>query len=242
MSAPKTYLEAYDQLEVALCEPLDLELEKADLEVFRPKFKSQHKPQNKHRTNADDDYRDVLYNYDPHKSTTESESEDDHEKKHYFQPPLQTQRNAFVRNTLLNFKIRSGTGISRLGIMGCGEMSLERGLSECLGSLAAMQVYSVDIERESLSVGQQLLEKHLTQNADLIASETGLPVLMRSFLGDILQPDHRFANMDAIVSMEVVEHIPLEDAKKFTDNVLGVLMPRIFIFSTPNHEYNKVGG
>ncbi|CAI2347941.1 unnamed protein product [Caenorhabditis sp. 36 PRJEB53466] len=234
----QTYVNAYDQLELAILEPLDRELKQADIEVFRPKFKFHLNPKNrKNKKTDDEEYLDAIYNLP---STDESDS--DHEqKKIYFQPPLQVQRNSFVKNTLMKFK-RETQDIRRLAVMGCGEMSLERGMCEYLGALGTINVISVDIDETSLSVGQQLLQKHITRQSEILATETGLPVLFRSYVGDILVPDHRFADTDAIVSMEVVEHIPLDDARKFVANVLGVLMPRIFIFSTPNHEYNAVFG
>ncbi|CAO4370179.1 unnamed protein product [Caenorhabditis nigoni] len=234
----QTYVNAYDQLEIALLEPLDRVLPLANLEEFRPKFKNQQNPRQRKKGNSGDtEWKDAIYGF----GTTDESDIDDHElRKNYFQPPLQVQRNSFVKNTLMDFKRSTQMDISRLGIMGCGEMSLERGLSEFLGVFGTINVFSVDIDQDSLSVGQQLLQKHLTQHGDILSCETGLPVLMRSYLGDILEPDHRFADLDAIVSLEVVEHIPLADAKKFVNNVLGILMPRIFIFSTPNHEYNAV--
>ncbi|KAF1761523.1 hypothetical protein GCK72_009779 [Caenorhabditis remanei] len=238
----QTYVEAYDQLEMALMEPLDHVLEKSNVEEFRPKFKNQKDPKKRNwikKTNGDTEWKELIYGFG---TSDESEIEDHELKKHYFQPPLQVQRNSFVKNTLMNFKKESNIDIQRLAIMGCGEMSLERGLCDVLGTFGTINVLSVDIDPVSLSVGQQLLEKHLNQQGDIISSETGLPVLMRSYLGDILEPDHRFADVDAIVSLEVVEHISLEDAKKFVNNVLGTLIPRIFIFSTPNHEYNTVFG
>ncbi|CAL2037130.1 hypothetical protein CAEBREN_20707 [Caenorhabditis brenneri] len=236
-----TYIDAYEQLEMALLEPLDRVLDKANVEEFRPKFKNQQNPKNKYKKkmSADEEWKNVVYGFG---TTEESELSDHESRKHYFQPPLQMQRNSFVKNVLMSFKRSSGMDITRLAVMGCGEMSLEKGICEYLGSFGTINVLSVDIDPVTLSVGQQLLEKYLNFHGDVLAAETGLPVLMRSYLGNILEPDHRFADVDAIVSLEVVEHIPLEDAKKFVNNVLGVLMPRIFIFSTPNHEYNAVFG
>lgn len=118
-------------------------------------------------------------------------------------PILQVQRNSFVKNVLQRFR-KNTTDIRRLAIMGCGEMSLERALCEHFGPLGVTNVLSVDLDEASLSVGQQLLQKHISNQSDIIATEVGLPVLIRSFVGDILQPDHRFANVDAIVSLEVL--------------------------------------
>lgn len=220
-------------------EPLDRILETANVEEFRPKFKNHQDPNDrKNKKNNDEEWRDSIYNI----ATDESDTDDHEQRKNFFQPPLQVQRNSFVKNTLMEFKRSSQIDISRLAVMGCGEMSLEKGICEYLGSFGTINVLSVDIDEPSLSIGQQLLGKHLERNAEILAVETGLPVLMRSYVGDILEPDHRFADVDAIVSMEVVEHIPLPNAKKFVENVLGTLMPRIFIFSTPNHEYNAVFG
>ena len=39
-----------------------------------------------------------------------------------------------------------------------------------------------------------------------------------------------------------IEHISVEDAEKFVRLVLDQIKPKLFIISTPNHEYNKAFG
>lgn len=135
-------------------EPLDRILETANVEEFRPKFKNHQDPNDrKNKKNNDEEWRDSIYNI----ATDESDTDDHEQRKNFFQPPLQVQRNSFVKNTLMEFKRSSQIDISRLAVMGCGEMSLEKGICEYLGSFGTINVLSVDIDEPSLSIGQQLL-------------------------------------------------------------------------------------
>ncbi|PIC38362.1 hypothetical protein B9Z55_010399 [Caenorhabditis nigoni] len=57
----QTYVNAYDQLEIALLEPLDRVLPLANLEEFRPKFKNQQKPRQKKKGNSGDtEWKDAI--------------------------------------------------------------------------------------------------------------------------------------------------------------------------------------
>lgn len=83
-------MQAYDELEMALLQPLDRQLSPADPEEFRPKFKNQRDPKSlklkKNKKNGDEEWRDVLYNLD---SSSDASEYDHEERKTYFQPPLQ---------------------------------------------------------------------------------------------------------------------------------------------------------
>ncbi|CAI5445257.1 unnamed protein product [Caenorhabditis angaria] len=236
----KQYVMAYENLEFEVFRKIDRVLEKANLAEFRPKYKHQKQRKNSGRKNDDEDWRNAIYNL-PELHNNES-SDENEEQKLFFKPPLQVQRNTFVKNQLLDFKWENRVDLSKICIMGCGEMSLERFLIENLASFGVKMVLSVDLDEKSLSIGQQLFETRLAEQSAVLKEQHGFPILIRSFVGNILDLDYRFSNADCIISLEVIEHMPLASAKQFIDQVLRHLRPRIFIFSTPNNDYNEVFG
>ena len=67
--------------------------------------------------------------------------------------------------------------------------------------------------------------------------------------GSILSPDFlqdlrssiALTDIDGVACIEVIEHLPsVEDATQAALNILSFLQPRLAIFTTPNHEANKV--
>ncbi|CAB3403187.1 unnamed protein product [Caenorhabditis bovis] len=235
------HVAAYDALLIELARPLDLMIPEADLNEFRPKYKHHHDHHHHvdypHEISREPDGA-ILYAM-PEYSSSDDEN-DDHQRA-FFHPPLQIQRNQFVKKFIE--RLRDDTfEISKIGVMGCGEMSLERHLLPSLHKFGTKMLLSVDIDKHSLSIGSQLIEKAIKNHEPSLQYENGYPVMIRAYYGDILQHDYRFANADVIVSMEVIEHMPLLDAKRFINIVLGVLCPRMFIFSTPNHDFNAAFG
>lgn len=90
-------------------------------------------------------------------------------KPTYFRPPLQVQRNQFVRDTLKEYIKKKNVSLKKVGkcfrnfinfqlaILGCGESSLERFLDHELGPFGIERVLSVDIEETCLAKGIQFL-------------------------------------------------------------------------------------
>ncbi|KAJ1372772.1 hypothetical protein KIN20_035020 [Parelaphostrongylus tenuis] len=163
-------------------------------------------------------------------------------KPRFFTPPLQHQRNQFVRDTL-NLHIE-GTGekIRKLAVLGCGSLSLERFLMTSLGEMGVERVLSVDIDGGELAKGLRLLNVSEHLHEDFICNSHSLPVLLEVYQGDIIEYDERLAGSACVCSTEVVEHIPEIDARRFVRSVLRTIQPDLFIISTPNHEYNEAFG
>uniref|UniRef100_A0A7I4YBZ9 Small RNA 2'-O-methyltransferase n=1 Tax=Haemonchus contortus TaxID=6289 RepID=A0A7I4YBZ9_HAECO len=163
-------------------------------------------------------------------------------KPRIFTPPLQYQRNAFVRDILYTYMEDAGEKIRKLAVLGCGSMSLERFLVALMGSMGIERVVSVDIDENELAKGLKLLNLAETQNENVICNSNSLPVLLDVYKGDILEYDERLAGAGCVCSTEVIEHIPKEDAARYVRSVLLNIRPQLFIISTPNHEYNEVFG
>ncbi|VDO56156.1 unnamed protein product [Haemonchus placei] len=163
-------------------------------------------------------------------------------KPRIFTPPLQYQRNAFVRDILYTYMEDAGEKIRKLAVLGCGSMSLERFLVALMGSMGIERVVSVDIDENELAKGLKLLNLAENQNENVICNSNSLPVLLDVYKGDILEYDERLAGAGCVCSTEVIEHIPKEDATRYVRSVLLNIQPQLFIISTPNHEYNEVFG
>ncbi|KAK6035367.1 hypothetical protein COOONC_27128 [Cooperia oncophora] len=163
-------------------------------------------------------------------------------KPRIFTPPLQYQRNAFVRDILYAYMEDAGEKIRKLAVLGCGSLSLERFLIALMGSMGIERVISVDIDENEISKGLKLLNSAEHQNEKVVCSSNSLPVLLDVYKGDILEYDERLAGAGCVCSTEVIEHIPKEDATRFVRSVLLNIRPQLFIISTPNHEYNEAFG
>ncbi|PAV74158.1 hypothetical protein WR25_01600 [Diploscapter pachys] len=168
---------------------------------------------------------------------------EEHEHRHennrrFFSPPLQYQRNACVRDLIFSYSKRMV--LSKLAVLGCGELSLECFLMHDFPRLSIERIYSVDLSHSSLLKGIHNFRKKLGTDLNMIESTHKFPVFHEVFLGSILDLDSRIADADVVVSTEVIEHMTLENATEFAETVLLKYQPRIFIMSTPNTEYNKV--
>ena len=66
----------------------------------------------------------------------------------------------------------------------------------------------------------------------------GRPSRPELFVGSAVYRDDRFAGYDAIVLMEVVEHIDPEKLPSLEETVFSTARPRTVVVTTPNAEYN----
>ncbi|KAK6739669.1 hypothetical protein RB195_008269 [Necator americanus] len=163
-------------------------------------------------------------------------------KPRFFTPPLQYQRNSFVRDVLSNYTERTKKKIKKLAVLGCGALSLERFLMLDFGSMGVERVVSVDISAQELAKGLKFLNIVENQNENIICNTNALPVLFEVYRGDILEYDERLAGTSCVCSTEVIEHISQEDATRYVRSVLLTIQPQLFILSTPNHDYNEAFG
>ncbi|KAE9416897.1 hypothetical protein Angca_009072 [Angiostrongylus cantonensis] len=163
-------------------------------------------------------------------------------KPAFFTPPLQHQRNEFVRNKIECHMERTGEKFRKLAVLGCGSLSLERFLMTSLGGMGIERVLSVDIDKHELAKGLKLLRSSERRCERIICNSFSFPVLLEIYQGDILEHDERLTGSACVCSTEVVEHIPKADATRFVRSVLLNVQPELFIISTPNHDYNEAFG
>ncbi|GBC01298.1 hypothetical protein RclHR1_04130014 [Rhizophagus clarus] len=146
----------------------------------------------------------------------------------FFDPPLWRQRRSFVNEVLKDSKVTSVVDF------GCGEGSLLSFLIQPFEESPITQLVGVDINRE---VVEQAVENCRPWDHDLEFLRLS-PLTIDLYQGSIDVADKRFVGFDALVCMEVIEHVDPPVLDKFFDVVLGTYKPKIVIVTTPNVEFN----
>lgn len=135
--------------------------------------------------------------------------------------PLRVQRLAAVVDALL---AAAATSVVDLG---CGEGAL---LRELLANPAFRTVLGVDVSHRALEIAARRL--HLDRMSD--TQRARLELLQSS----VTYRDDRLAGYDAIVLMEVVEHLDPPRLPALARNVFGHARPATVVLTTPNAEHN----
>uniref|UniRef100_A0A672FFV9 Small RNA 2'-O-methyltransferase n=1 Tax=Salarias fasciatus TaxID=181472 RepID=A0A672FFV9_SALFA len=60
------------------------------------------------------------------------------------------------------------------------------------------------------------------------------------FQGSVTQKDSRLRGFDLVTSIELIEHLTLDDVERFSSSLFGYMSPQVAIVSTPNSEYNPL--
>jgi 3' terminal RNA ribose 2'-O-methyltransferase Hen1 len=111
--------------------------------------------------------------------------------------------------------------------MGCGQGAL---LARLVKDRAISRVVGVDVSTRSLEQAARVL--HLERASD--AERERIQLLH----GSVVYRDDRLRGMDAMVLMEVVEHVEPSRLPALEDAVLAGARPASVVVTTPNAEYN----
>ncbi|EXX74783.1 hypothetical protein RirG_047940 [Rhizophagus irregularis DAOM 197198w] len=156
------------------------------------------------------------------------EGEEEDKNLVYFDPPLWRQRRSFVNEVLRESKVTSVVDF------GCGEGSLLSFLIQPFEESPITRLAGVDINRE---IAEKAVENCRPWDHDVEFLRL-TPLTVDIYQGSIDIADKRFLGFDALVCMEVVEHVDPPVLDKFFDIVLGTYKPKIVIVTTPNVEFN----
>ncbi|KAG0278946.1 Small RNA 2'-O-methyltransferase [Linnemannia gamsii] len=161
-------------------------------------------------------------------STADSACDADDEPRFY--PPLWQQRRNFAR------RILDENHATSVIDFGCGEAALISLLVwETTGDYPITHLAGVELLEDRL---QLALEACQPQDFELGSNLRVNELTIDLYQGSVDQPDHRFIGFDALVCLEVVEHLDPPVLEKFWSVVLGTLKPNMVIVSTPNAEFN----
>ncbi|KEP53059.1 small RNA 2'-O-methyltransferase [Rhizoctonia solani 123E] len=168
-----------------------------------------------------------------------------------FMPPLAHERQRWILETLRLHRARSVLDI------GCGEGDLLNVLckpaatipndnsSEPGRDLDLPRVAALDIDPDAIqeAVRSATEDRHPHYLAPWGSGEDGwyirwAPLDVAVWLGRLQDLNPTFYEFDAIVSTEVIEHVPEDVLPAFSDVLLGTYSPRLLLLTTPNYTFN----
>lgn len=136
-------------------------------------------------------------------------------------PPL-----AAIRREVVLAELRAARAASVVDL-GCGEGAL---LRELLADPAFTRVVGADVSHRALRKAAERLG--LDRMPDTVRARL---TLVQS---SVTYRDARLAGADAVVLMEVIEHVDLDRLPALERTVFGEARPRTVIVTTPNEEFN----
>ncbi|KAF9119043.1 Small RNA 2'-O-methyltransferase [Mortierella sp. GBA39] len=161
-------------------------------------------------------------------STGDSACDADDEPRFY--PPLWQQRRNLAR---LILDENHATSVIDFG---CGEAALISLLVwETTGDYPITHLTGVELREDRLQLACEACQP---QDFELGSNLRVNELTIDLFQGSVSQPDKRLIGYDALVCLEVVEHLDPPVLEKFWSVVLGSLKPKMVIVSTPNAEFN----
>lgn len=146
-----------------------------------------------------------------------------------FDPPVYRQRYDTVYNVLINENWRKE--IKKIVEFGCAEMHLYIYLKHLI---ALEELCFVDIDedllQENLFRVQPLTIEYLKRRSR--------PFVAKIFAGSIADPDHRILDSDAVIGIEIIEHLFPDVLEAVPYTVFHCIRPKLAIFTTPNADFN----
>ncbi|CAG4926334.1 unnamed protein product [Colias eurytheme] len=149
------------------------------------------------------------------------------EKGVVFFPPVYVQRYAAVSDCLMDEKW-SGK-LEKVVDFGYHDMSFIKYLKEVPG---IKHILGVDIETIPLQCSSDLFR------CDDYIPKRENPLKVTLFQGNAADPDYRLIGCDAVVAIEMIEHMLPHDLERFIHTVFGFIKPWVVIFTTPNGDFN----
>ena len=147
-----------------------------------------------------------------------------------FTPRLSVQRHELVLEFLKRMKVRS---VLDLGCNSLKFFSLVKNL-ENLQYLAG-----VDIDKDILEEFKHLAQPTVCSWLE----ERAHSLLLELWSGDVTDNDGARVmeeRVEAVTSIELIEHLEPDKIQSFVDTVLGVIRPEYWIVTTPNKDYNQL--
>ncbi|CAH1402613.1 unnamed protein product [Nezara viridula] len=146
-----------------------------------------------------------------------------------FMPPAYNQRYQAVYNVLV--QLQSIYDIKKIADLGCSEIAFFIQIKR----LETIEEYiGVDIDEDTLD---RCSCRVTPLNYDYLSSRCA-PLTVRILLGSASKPDVRLKNTNAVVAIELIEHLYPPELEDLPYNIFGVIQPDVAIFTTPNADFN----
>ncbi|XP_034109061.1 small RNA 2'-O-methyltransferase [Drosophila albomicans] len=148
-----------------------------------------------------------------------------------FDPPVYEQRYCAAIQILEDSR---WTGeIKKVTEFGCAEMRLFP-LIRRIETIE--QILQVDIDKE-------LLKTHMCRTnpfvSDFLKQRT-CPLHIEVLHGSVADSTEILKNTDAVIALELIEHVYDDVLNKIPNNIFGFIQPKMALFSTPNSDFNVI--
>lgn len=120
-------------------------------------------------------------------------------------------------------------GAHRVADLGCGEGAL---LKSLMVDSSFTQIIGADVSAKALARAEERL------NLDELSPQQRDRV--RLLHSSVTYIDDRIEGLDAVVLMEVIEHVEPERLPAVVESIFGHAKPRTVVLTTPNVEYNPI--
>ncbi|XP_023175053.2 small RNA 2'-O-methyltransferase [Drosophila hydei] len=148
-----------------------------------------------------------------------------------FDPPVYEQRYCAAIQILED--ARWLKEIKKVTEFGCAEMRL----FQLMRRIETIEnILQVDVDQETLKT-------HLNRTNPLVSDfirERQAPLQVQVLLGSVADAADELRNTDAVIALELIEHVYEDVLAKIPGNIFGFMQPKIVIFSTPNSEFNEI--
>lgn len=101
------------------------------------------------------------------------------------------------------------------------------------------QIHLVDVDAEVVSGGYASLREPHCNRTD---RERRRKLTATFYVGNIADSDRRVSHSDAVIGIELIEHLTAVDFAAFPRNVFGRMQPKHVVFTTPNSDFNVLFG
>ncbi|XP_013183355.2 uncharacterized protein LOC106129367 isoform X1 [Amyelois transitella] len=154
-------------------------------------------------------------------------SEFDDEKGVVFYPPMYVQRYAAVTDCLMDE--RWCGKLEKVVDLGYHDVSFIKYLKEIPG---VKRILGVDLDSIPLRCSSDLVIEYSPKREN--------PLQVTLFQGNAADPDYRLIGCDAVVAIEMIEHMLPHDLDRLVHTIFGFVKPWIAVITTPNGDFNPL--
>lgn len=173
-----------------------------------------------------DNLKNLMFKFDLNSHTRSFFNESGEIK---FDPPVYEQRYAMslriLEHELFDKHIKTVVDF------GCSEMALLPMIKQIE---YIEKVVAVDIDRKVLETHLDRAKPYLSDHIKTRAN----PFSVEVYEGSIDEPDPSVVGIDAVLAIEIIEHVFPNTLNNIPYSIFGVIQPKIAFISTPNCEFN----
>jgi len=175
---------------------------------------------------------------EPAEGADDENSEKSHEvhEKRFFQEPLYCQRYQFVMELLQQDRWKRH--LRRLVDVGANDCSFLFRLRNSCGMRYLREVIALDVDEDELVYGSDRTVSLMSASLFRDQKRPFYPCDVYHMVGSVSDKDERLKDVDAVVAIEIIEHLKPPDLDLFPETVFGHMRPKLAVITTPNSEFN----